>query len=532
MHLKIKMLSLNDIPSDDSRKDRAPTSEELCDATISLWKEDPDTEALPSSQLFARVVQRCSEWSFDQETFETMLVEKNLYSLDETKLPVYSHLIQVPEMCPDLTFNHAKTSNQSSKYLENVKILSTSNNHMGRGLFAKKDFKPGQLIYVEEDPICVIPAIEKLALISRGKICALCNVSLGSISSHFIMKNGLDCNTCASVWCSKKCKSKDIIHGALKHNKGNKNKLVNCANWNKFEAHCQRTSNDSAYSLGIIFAQLLLNKDSSKRNKQYLEALCGVSQRVRVRGQYSIQESETSVDKFEDKWREVYALFIESFPTLADNIDFETFLFCIGKFNINKLSNNQIYFISSFINHHCEPNVRYEFDSKLKLSLYARKEIKKGDQLYITYVNPLHGVILRRRELRVQYGFICKCCRCKKELEHLEIYKNDKDYNRDEITKNSKLNKNSIDELNGGNVVKNQENRNNEMADTLTMLNSTGKMARRKSSMRNQRPDLQELLKNGQEFELEIPGVINIGGRRRRRTSVRFNETVSMAVEE
>lgn len=531
------MLSLNDIPSDDSRKDKVPTPQELCDATVSLWKEEPNTEALPSSQLFARIVQRCPGWSFDQEMFETVLLENNLYSLDETKLPIYSDSIQFPEMCPDLTLDHDKISNQSSKYMGNIKIMKTEVNHMGRGLFAEKEFKPGQLIYIEEDPICAIPAIEKLTLISHGKICALCGVSLGSISSHFIMKNGLDCNACASVWCSKKCKNKDIIHGPLKHNKGNKNRLVNHANWSKFETHCQQNSNDSAYSLGVIFAQLLLNKNLSKRNKQHLESLCGVSQRVRVKGAYSTRESESVIDKFEDKWREVYTLFIESFPTLADNIDFETFLFYIGKFNINKLSNNQIYFITSFINHDCEPNVRYEFDSKLKLSLYARKDIKKGDQLYITYVNPLHGVILRRRELRVQYGFICKCCRCEKELQNLNFRINNNDNSIHETTistKNDRVSKNSIYEIHDSdydNQIMLGTSNNNKMVDNLKVISSSNKMSRRKSSMRNQRPDLQELLKNGQEFELEIPDVIDIGGRRRR-TSVRFDETVSMAIEE
>lgn len=532
MHLKIKTLSLNDIPSDESKKAKVPTSQELCDAILSLWKEEPDTEALPSSHLFARILQRCPRWKFDQDTFETVLMENNLYSLDETKLPSYSNFIQFPETCPDLTLNNDKISNQSSKYTGNIKIVKAEDNNMGRGLIALKDFKQGQLIYIEEDPICIIPAIEKLTLISNGKICALCGASLGSISSHFIMKNGLDCNDCAAVWCSKKCKNKDVIHGPLKHNKSNKNRLVNCANWNKFEKYCQKNSNDSAYSLGIIFAQLLLNKNFSKVNRQHLESLCGVSQRYRVNGHYLLQESKTVIDNFEDKWREVYTLFIDSFPTLTDEIDFEKFLFYIGKFNINKLPNNQLYFITSFINHDCEPNVRYEFDSKLKLNIYARKQIKKGEQLFITYVNPLRGVALRRRELRVEYGFICKCCRCKKELKKIKTNLNSNDIHKCDTIKGSS---DILRDTNSNHEVDNENQKlkinNNKAADTPKLVNSFSGMTRRKSSMRNKRPDLQELLKNGQEFELEIPDVINMG-RRRRRTSVRFDETVSMAIEE
>lgn len=51
---------------------------------------------------------------------------------------------------------------------------------------------------------------------------------------------------------------------------------------------------------------------------------------------------------------------------------------------------------------------------------------------------------------------------------------------------------------------------------------------RRKSSIRNRKPDLKEMLKNSKEFELEAPAALG----RNRSTSVRFDDIVSMAVEE
>lgn len=61
--------------------------------------------------------------------------------------------------------------------------------------------------------------------------------------------------------------------------------------------------------------------------------------------------------------------------------------------------------------------MRYDINNKLELKVYARKFIKKDEELVTTYVNPLHGVSLRRRELRVNWGFICNCDRCAKEIE-------------------------------------------------------------------------------------------------------------------
>lgn len=501
------MLSLNDTPSEDLPKQiKIPTPQEIISC-----KEELDTEPSPSPPSFVKIQEKHPEWKLDETTFEETLLSHDIYGTDETKLPAYSDKIHFPP-CPNL--QEDKDATHSKKHLENIKLIKDENNLlMGRGLFAQKDFKPGQLIYAEDNPLCIVPPMEKLTLMSHGKTCALCGTSLGSISSHFIMTNGLDCNDCSATWCSKKCKTRDVIHGPLKHNKGNKNKLINCSTWTKFEQFCHDNANDTVYSLGIVFAQLLLNKASSRITKQRFEALCGVSQGIIDNINVNESGSAGTSESLEPQWEEAYELFIDTFPSLNEEVDFETFLFYIGKFNINKVANNQVYFITSFINHDCEPNVRYDIDSKLKLSVFARKEIKAGDQLFMTYVNPLHGVDLRRRALRVSYGFICNCTRCQKELARIE--ENNNPCKKKEIKKD--IQKQS------------SEYGNNTDIDTLKISSSPSHTGRRKSSMRDKRPDLQELLKNGQEFDLEIPDDIGFGIRRK---SVRFDGTVTMAIEE
>lgn len=506
MHLKIKKLSLNDTLTEEiPKKTKIPTPQEII-----LCKEELDTEASPSPPSFIKIQERHPEWKLDEDTFEETLFSRDIYGTDETKLPVFDSKILFPQ-CPD-TLQEDK---DSKNHLENVKLAfiedDSKNKNIGRGLFAQRDFNPGQLIYSEDNPISIVPPMEKLTLISHGKTCALCGTSLGSISSHFIMMNGLDCNDCTATWCSKKCKTRDVIHGPLKHNKGNKSRLVNCSNWNKFEQFCHENANDTVYSLGIIFAQLLLNKASSKIVRQRFDSLCGVSQVVI--DNTNVPSSESAIEESEPQWEEAHKLFLDTFPSLSDEIDFETFMFYVGKFNINKLENNQVYFITSFLNHDCEPNVRYDIDSKLKLSIFARKEIKAGDQLFMTYVNPLHDVDLRRRTLRMNYGFVCKCSRCQKELEKIEEKNNHR--------KRSSLKVKTPDHI--------PDHGNDDNIDTLKISRSSSHTTRRKSSMKDKRPDLRELLKNGQDFELEIPDDIGFS---RRRKSVRFNDTVTLAIEE
>ncbi|CAL9736936.1 putative protein lysine methyltransferase Set5p [Monosporozyma servazzii] len=503
MHLKIKKLSLNDTLGEEiPKKTKIPTPQEII-----LCKEELDTEASPSPPSFIKIQERHPEWKLDEDTFEETLFSRDIYSTDETKLPVFNTKIHFPP-CPNIKDD--KNSNYSKKHLESIKIsFIEDSKNIGRGLFAEKDFKPGQLIYAEDNPISIVPPMEKLTLISHGKTCALCGTSLGSISSHFVMTNGLDCNDCTATWCSKKCKTRDVIHGPLKHNKGSKSRLVNCSSWTKFEHFCHENANDTIYSLGIIFAQLLLNKASSEVVRRRFESLCGVSQLIIDHTNVPTSDIKDS----EAQWEEAHKLFLDTFPSLSEEIDFKTFMFYIGKFNINKLENNQVYFITSFINHDCEPNVRYDIDSKLKLSVFARKEIKAGDQLFMTYVNPLHDVDLRRRTLRMNFGFVCDCSRCKKELGKLE----EKNSHR----KENALRVNTPDHI--------PEHENNSNLDMLKISRSSTHATRRKSSMKDKRPDLRELLKNGQDFELEIP--VDIGFSRRRK-SVRFDETVTLAIEE
>ena len=369
--------------------------------------------------------------------------------------------------------------------------------HVLRRTVATNSYRLGELIATETEPICFIPPLDKLTLLQKGKCCAVCGKSLSSnnISPHFIMTHGLDCPDCNVVWCGKKCKIKNQkLHNALQHGKHKLGNRLQYKKWSTFEKFCHDNDLISAYSIAIVIATTLLN--CSTDNK------------------YLLKQWESlaipSVSNPNEKWVQCYTLFQEVFPQLDQIDDLESFMSQVGKFNINQKS-NQLFFVASLLNHSCEPNVHFEIDDKNEWRIFARADIATGDELFITYINPLHNVKMRQKELKQRYGFNCKCHRCQAELKQ----------------KNKTLRqKISVKDTHSSGFVTIPT----IIAESQLSPQRLSTSTRRKSSMRSKRPDLTELLKNGQEFDLDVPETL--GFSHRRRTSVRFDDTVSMAVEE
>lgn len=100
------------------------------------------------------------------------------------------------------------------------------------------------------------------------------------------------------------------------------------------------------------------------------------------------------------------------------------FLPGLGMFNINNVDGN-MYLTQSHLNHSCEPNVDVKNVGRTQgISVRAKRDIKTGEELFTTYVNPEHQLDDRRYNLRVNWGFNCNCTRCKREereeMEYLD----------------------------------------------------------------------------------------------------------------
>jgi import receptor subunit TOM20 len=80
--------------------------------------------------------------------------------------------------------------------------------------------------------------------------------------------------------------------------------------------------------------------------------------------------------------------------------------------------------VSAYLSHSCAPSARPSFSSGTsELQLIATKDLKKGDELSIAYVDVVQRPgesaaecrQRRRKELARGWKFACECSRCLKE---------------------------------------------------------------------------------------------------------------------
>jgi len=98
-------------------------------------------------------------------------------------------------------------------------------------------------------------------------------------------------------------------------------------------------------------------------------------------------------------------------------------------FNTNNL-NGGLYPLHTHLNHCCAPNAASHdvlgrldkltgfITCEIQLTLViAKQEIKPGEEVMISYVNPSWPVGLRKEFLQREYGFECNCARCIEEMK-------------------------------------------------------------------------------------------------------------------
>ncbi|KXJ85949.1 hypothetical protein Micbo1qcDRAFT_180347 [Microdochium bolleyi] len=64
------------------------------------------------------------------------------------------------------------------------------------------------------------------------------------------------------------------------------------------------------------------------------------------------------------------------------------------------------------MNHSCEPNLIYEFDKQGKMYCVTARDIEKGEEFFISYLDTSDTVTQRERKLFDKWTFTCTCRRC------------------------------------------------------------------------------------------------------------------------
>ncbi|KAK6457902.1 uncharacterized protein RJT20DRAFT_125785 [Scheffersomyces xylosifermentans] len=411
---KIEVISINDSQPEETGP-LVPHERQIVDAVIAIWKEDPSTESLGIPKLHAILKEKHSNWSVSEKRVKTLLKKFGLApNASNSEQFTYANEIK-SEVTPDIQLP------------PKVQIIMTTKR--GKGLYAKNKIAKGDLIW-EETPLFFIPPLANINLVKSGKACSYCGKLLQAVSSSSVLK-GLDCTICPEVWCSQTCKKLDSpLHGLLKHNiynpnKKSSNKAIDSESFLQLQEYCLKESWNALYAITLIYANIIIDK-SGVKGKQF-RAMARVSQDVRYKALSSSAGAFDSLsggalfveEQQENLWKEGYEKFIRVFPTSSAKVDYKEFLYMMGTYNINNVD-SCIYLTQSHLNHICDPNTSVETSSVRTegLKVFAARDIKAGEELTTTYVNPSHTVQQRQRELRVNWGFICSCQKCKDDIKN------------------------------------------------------------------------------------------------------------------
>ena len=86
--------------------------------------------------------------------------------------------------------------------------------------------------------------------------------------------------------------------------------------------------------------------------------------------------------------------------------------------------------LTSFFNHSCEPQLVYDDAAREStIRIVAGQDIKKGEELYLSYIGPCEGwpLEVRRDKLSSWFGGDCQCTRCMREEKEPVVEEEEED---------------------------------------------------------------------------------------------------------
>ena len=248
-----------------------------------------------------------------------------------------------------------------------------------------------------------------------------------------------DCEICKSAWfCSLDCKLQSTEHSKTKENS---HETIKCSNILSFGS-IEKKQNKDIMSIIKILLQLVSkianilgndhthNEDPNKKIwSEELRPILLLSSLVSHEYKWPSEDILF--------WKKMVKIFVHQTTPLFNSFysrysisDLEKLLLCL----ISKVESNgfglwsptkvvQCYgrFLcveASFFNHSCDSNCLVYIKGKT-IEIVAKQQVKKGEELTISYINVAKPKSSRRETLLSEYYFLCKCTRCN-EVENAQ----------------------------------------------------------------------------------------------------------------
>ena len=83
---------------------------------------------------------------------------------------------------------------------------------------------------------------------------------------------------------------------------------------------------------------------------------------------------------------------------------------------------SSLFVLQSKINHACAPNAKLVCAfTDATIDIVAERDLRRGDEICISYIGPGLGRVRRRQLLRTNYGFGCVCSLCSSEATTTDV---------------------------------------------------------------------------------------------------------------
>ncbi|PVI03690.1 SET domain-containing protein [Periconia macrospinosa] len=273
--------------------------------------------------------------------------------------------------------------------------VNAAGKRVGNGLFSKHDSKAGESVIRIKRPLMASLETERLS-----DTCANCFVWTegSSFGSRLYVKEGTKVQTCAGCkrfrYCSRACQKEAWVRG------------------HKHECKNLKHISDRELPKAVLGCmELLVRKKYGLIPDEEWGALCRL---------------DTHMEDFKRNGRyggiELMALGTREFSFTQDTFDKDF----VAAMYARILANSLTLMTPSFdplgimidptlchINHSCEPNAYIMMDGS-EVHLRILKDVKKDEELYISYVDPTNPFARRRSELQERWFFDCRCSKCKR----------------------------------------------------------------------------------------------------------------------
>uniref|UniRef100_A0ABD2XIP5 SET domain-containing protein n=1 Tax=Trichogramma kaykai TaxID=54128 RepID=A0ABD2XIP5_9HYME len=320
-----------------------------------------------------------------------------------------------------------------------VEIKQTENT--GRGLYAKTDFKAGDLVLVEK-PCFIMPHF-----FNQYIFCSHCLA---------VAWTGIPCETCHDyIFCSLKCKNTarkeyHLIECSITPY------LILCdpdiTVWNHMSLKFIMSLMNEYGTIGKLKSKLRISKNHNveTKNEKSDEKIHLFNKLMNLTHNLPVHRNVISINHtvktlicmakytsfFSEQFKDMH---YDDFSKIEDVIFIGSLLLRLTKISavngheisdIIEISSAQLHnlltgksirtrgfcvgLISSVINHSCAPNIKMCFSDNMKYVYYALEPIARGTQLLDSYFNPFYESASVGRKEKIE-NFVCQCIACKED---------------------------------------------------------------------------------------------------------------------